>query len=159
MGSMTKNGLHDEPVKIRFRLRLDGRIVMSGKHSRRHGQRRLHGSPLRAALPIEAIRTHIRTNLAERIRVSDMAHIAGLDVFKFARALRREFQTTPYALVIATRIEVAEHLLRSGMSVADAAQSVGFCDQSHLTRHFRRRLGTTPSKIRPPCNGEASIGR
>jgi len=133
--------------------------VMSGKHSQRHGQRRLPGATLRAALPIEAIRTHIRTNLSERIRVSDMAHIAGLDVFKFARALRREFQTTPYALVIATRIEVAEHLLRSGMSAADAAQSVGFCDQSHLTRHFRRRLGTTPSKIRPACNGEASIGR
>lgn len=122
--------------------------MMSGKHSRRHDPRDVRPPTVGAALPIEAIRTHIRTNLAERIRVSDMAHIAGLDVFRFARALRRQLQTTPYALVIATRIEVAEHLLRGGMSVADAAQNVGFCDQSHLTRHFRRRLGVTPARVR-----------
>jgi AraC family transcriptional regulator len=106
------------------------------------------GHVARTALPMEAIRRHIRTNLTGRIRVSDIARIAGLDALRFARALRRECQITPYALVIATRIEVAEHLLRSGMSVADTAQSAGFCDQSHLTRHFRRRLGVTPSKLR-----------
>ena len=108
-----------------------------------------------AALPMEAIRRHIRANLTGRIRVSDIARIAGLDALQFARALRRELQITPYALVIATRIEVAERLLRNGMSVADAAQSAGFCDQSHLTRHFRRRLGVTPSKLRFARDGES----
>jgi len=107
------------------------------------------------ALPMDAIRRHIRTHLNGRIRVSDIADIAGLDVFAFARALRREFHTTPYALVIAMRVEAAEHLLRNGMSVVDAAQSAGFCDQSHLTRHFRRHLGVTPSKVRPARKGKA----
>jgi AraC family transcriptional regulator len=107
---------------------------------------------------MDAIRRHIRAHLTGRIRVSDIAAIAGLDVFTFARVLRREFQTTPYKVVIATRVEVAEHLLRSGMSVADTAHSVGFCDQSHLTKHFRRRLGVTPSKVRLARNGGASDG-
>lgn len=113
------------------------------------------GDVARSALPMEAIRRHIRTNLTGRIRVSDIARVAGLDALRFARALRREFQITPYALVIATRVEVAEHLLRSGMPVAEAAASAGFCDQSHLTRHFRRRLGTTPSKLRLACSGDS----
>jgi AraC family transcriptional regulator len=132
---------------------------MSHKHSQHLTQCRpalqstLDPSP-RAALPIEAIRRHIRSNLTDRIRVSDIAGIAGLDVFRFARALRRELHTTPYALIIAMRVEVAERLLRGGMSVADAAQSVGFCDQSHLTRHFRRRLGVTPRQLRLSRNGE-----
>jgi len=156
---MPKIGLRDEQFPIRFEVSENDRRVMSRKHS--HDAKRLSGAgdagrPMlgTAALPMEAIRRHIRTNLTRRIRVSDIANIAGLDAFSFARALRREFQTTPYALVIATRVEMAEHLLRSGMSVADAAQSVGFCDQSHLTRHFRRRLGVTPSKLRLACDGE-----
>jgi AraC-like DNA-binding protein len=135
--------------------------AMSGKHNQeaRHVPLALPpdpDAPLPPSLPLDAIRRHIRTNLTARIRVSDIAGIAGLDVFRFARALRRELQTTPYALIIATRIEVAERLLRSGMSVADAAQSVGFCDQSHLTRHFRRRLGLTPSQLRLSRNAESN---
>ena len=108
----------------------------------------VHAASIASPLPIDAIRRHIRVNLTGTIRVSHMASIAGLDALRFARALRREFQITPYALVIATRIEVAEQLLRSGMPVAEVAASAGFCDQSHLTRHFRRWLGTTPSKVR-----------
>jgi AraC family transcriptional regulator len=129
---------------------------MSLEHSDENIRRaadHIHRTPPTPALPMDAIRRHIRTHLSGRIRVSDIADIAGLDVFAFARALRRQFQTTPYALVIAMRVEMAEHLLRSGMSVVDAAQSVGFCDQSHLTRHFRRRLGVTPSKVRLARNG------
>jgi AraC-like DNA-binding protein len=104
-------------------------------------------SPTRSSVPLEAIHRHIRMNLTARIRVSDMANIAGVNVFRLASAIRRECQMTPYALVIATRIEVAMQLLRNGMSVADVAVTAGFSDQSHLTRHFRRRVGTTPSKL------------
>jgi AraC-like DNA-binding protein len=33
-------------------------------------------------------------------------------------------------------------------SLAEVAASVGFADQSHLTRQFKRVLGTTPKKVR-----------
>lgn len=130
----------------------------SGETLRRAGADEVDSTSRTPALPMDAIRRHIRAHLGGRIRVSDIAHIAGLDAFAFARALRREFHTTPYALVIAMRVEMAEHLLRDGMSVVDAAQSVGFCDQSHLTRHFRRRFGVTPSKVRLARNGAAFDG-
>jgi hypothetical protein len=37
------------------------------------------------------------------------------------------------------------HLLERGnISIGEAAYEVGFADQSHLTRHFRRVFGLTP---------------
>nr|WP_310206490.1 helix-turn-helix domain-containing protein [Paenarthrobacter nitroguajacolicus] len=38
----------------------------------------------------------------------------------------------------------ARRLLLDGRPAAEAAVEAGFHDQSHLTRHFRRVLGTTP---------------
>jgi AraC-like DNA-binding protein len=38
----------------------------------------------------------------------------------------------------------ARELLERGVPPAAAAVSVGFCDQSHLSRHFRRIVGATP---------------
>jgi AraC-like DNA-binding protein len=35
-------------------------------------------------------------------------------------------------------------LLLAGLPAAEVAGAVGFTDQSHLTRHFRRMLARTP---------------
>jgi AraC-like DNA-binding protein len=48
--------------------------------------------------------------------------------------------------VISTRVEQSRKLLFQGMSIAEAAARTGFCDQSHLNRHFKRILGITPGK-------------
>ena len=53
---------------------------------------------------------------------------------------------TPYGLVLDLRVEHAKSLLARGKSIADAAYGAGFSDQSHLTRHFRRRTGITPKQ-------------
>ena len=42
----------------------------------------------------------------------------------------------------------ARPLLLAGMPIAEVAVETGFHDQSHLTRHFRALLGTTPGASR-----------
>ena len=42
------------------------------------------------------------------------------------------------------RVSRARELLRAGVHVAEAAQAVGFYDESQLHRHFRRIVGVTP---------------
>jgi len=42
------------------------------------------------------------------------------------------------------RIRRAQDLLRAGLAPSVVATDVGFFDQSHLCRHFRRVLGITP---------------
>ncbi len=47
------------------------------------------------------------------------------------------------------RIEQARVLLRRGVPPAEVAASVGFADQSHLNRHFKRYVGSTPGTLHP----------
>jgi AraC family transcriptional regulator len=52
--------------------------------------------------------------------------------------------------VIRQRVERASELLQSGRSsIAHVARDVGFADQSHLHRHFKRVLGVNPADVLP----------
>jgi len=97
-----------------------------------------------APLPHDEIVAFIRANLARRIALEELADLAQVSVFQLVRSFRREAETTPYRLIVDLRIEHAKTLLARGESIADAAFGAGFADQSHLTRHFRRRTGFTP---------------
>ncbi|MHA7189305.1 helix-turn-helix domain-containing protein [Arthrobacter sp. MDT2-16] len=49
-----------------------------------------------------------------------------------------------YADVTGRRVDRARRLLLDERSASEAAVEAGFHDQAHLTRHFKRVLGTTP---------------
>jgi AraC-like DNA-binding protein len=99
------------------------------------------------ALPSQEIVAYIRRNVARRITVDEIAGLARLNVFQLIRAFHRDLATTPYRLVLDMRIEHAKHLLRQGKAIRDVALHAGFADQSHLTRHFKRRTGVTPRQF------------
>jgi AraC-like DNA-binding protein len=47
--------------------------------------------------------------------------------------------------LVQRRVERARELLLTGaQSTVEVAGEVGFCDQSHLTVHFKRAYGITP---------------
>jgi transcriptional regulator GlxA family with amidase domain len=54
----------------------------------------------------------------------------------------------PYAWLAQYRVNRARGLLESGLKPAEVAALVGFADQAHLTRWFRRVLGVTPAAYR-----------
>ena len=63
---------------------------------------------------------------------------------------RREFGLPPHRYLTGRRVDLARRLLLDGQPPAAVATEAGFYDQSHLTRHFTRMLGTTPSRyVRP----------
>jgi AraC-like DNA-binding protein len=80
------------------------------------------------------------------ISLMDLSTFCGLSEYHFIRTFKRLTGLAPYQYVIATRIEESRKLLSEGMSIAEAAVQTGFCDQSHLSRHFKRLLGITPGK-------------
>ncbi|AHH98161.1 hypothetical protein KALB_4799 [Kutzneria albida DSM 43870] len=61
------------------------------------------------------------------------------------RAFSREYGMPPHLYLTGRRVDLARRHLLAGESAAQAAVLAGFYDQSHLTRHFRRTLGTTPA--------------
>nr|WP_272948109.1 helix-turn-helix transcriptional regulator [Paenibacillus sp. A3] len=54
---------------------------------------------------------------------------------------------TPHQYLIHLRIERSEQLIRCGnMSMKEIAAQVGFSDQAHFTKLFKRVTGLTPVK-------------
>lgn len=94
---------------------------------------------------IDFIEAHFTTDLSIR----DIALAAGISPSQLTTAFQRALGQSPYAYVISRRIERATELLRqSDLSIAHVALEAGFCDQAHLTRLCRARLGKTPRQIR-----------
>ena len=52
----------------------------------------------------------------------------------------------PHAYQTQLRLAHAKHYLRLGHSVSETACRVGFFDQSHFLRAFKRSEGTTPGR-------------
>ena len=53
----------------------------------------------------------------------------------------------PHAFQVAARLARARDLLLGGLGGAEVAAAVGFADQAHLIRHFRRAHGLTPTAL------------
>ena len=62
------------------------------------------------------------------------------------REFSREFGISPHQYMTSRRIDLARGLLLDGMPPGLAAAEAGFYDQSHLARHFRHVLGTSPGR-------------
>ena len=63
----------------------------------------------------------------------------------FSQLFKESTGITPHQYVIRCRIDRAKDLLKQGkLSIAEIAKEVGFVDQSHLHRHFKRLVGVTP---------------
>lgn len=91
---------------------------------------------------------YLHEHLAQRLTVADLASSANLSSAHFSRLFYQELGVTPHQYIIRRRLELARQLLETGnRSVAEVAQQVGFADQGHLTRHFKRWLGVTPSAV------------
>lgn len=89
--------------------------------------------------------SYIAENLGERFTLNDLAREAGVSRFHFARLFRVSTGDSPMAYLLKSRVERAKQMLLQGeLPVCEIAAVLGFCDQSHLTRTFRRLTGVTP---------------
>jgi AraC family transcriptional regulator len=95
------------------------------------------------------LKEYIAEHLADEISLIDLANIAQLSPFHFARAFRRSFGDPPHRYLKHRRIEHAKGLLENpAASIAVIAQAVGFADPASFTAAFRRSVGTTPTAYR-----------
>jgi transcriptional regulator of acetoin/glycerol metabolism/AraC-like DNA-binding protein len=95
------------------------------------------------------VREYVEMHLSESIDLSLLAAVAGLSVHHFARQFRQSAGVTPHHYLTQKRVERAEEMLaQTDLSLSEIAYAAGFSDQSHLARHFRHMLGTTPREFR-----------
>lgn len=86
----------------------------------------------------------IDASFAQPLNLDTLAAVAGLSVSRFTARFRSEVGLSPHRYLCAVRVRRAQDLLRAGLAPSLVATEVGFFDQSHLGRHFRRVLGITP---------------
>jgi AraC-like DNA-binding protein len=107
---------------------------------------------------IHASTAYIRMNYDRPIALGDLAARSGCNSFQVIRAFRRMLGITPHSFLIEMRLERARELLALGQPAAEVATEVGFFDQSHLIRHFKRRLGRTPKQMAARLDNGAPAG-
>jgi AraC-like DNA-binding protein len=84
---------------------------------------------------------------AERVSLHELARLVGLSAYHLNRTFRRKIGMPPHEYQVQVRIIKAKSFLRLGRSISETVSLVGFVDQSHFTRHFKRSVGVTPGKF------------
>ena len=95
---------------------------------------------------VRLVREAIEAHYSENVSLARLASIADLSPFHLVRVFRDEIGLPPHAYQTQVRINRARTLLRKGWPIAATAFEVGFADQSHFTRHFKRITGATPGQ-------------
>ena len=98
---------------------------------------------------LQAVVAHVRRNLADPIRVADLAAVAGCSAGRLERRMKRVFGQSATQYVLRVRVETATRLLaETDEPIAEIATRCGFYDQPDFTRRFARLTNTTPARFR-----------
>jgi AraC family transcriptional regulator len=115
---------------------------------RQYGGVSLSPKPLSGGLSPEKLRralAYIQDRLSTALTVSEIAEVAGVSRYYYNRLFKASTGQSPYQYVVEARVRKAKELLATGkFTIGEVANEVGFFDQSHLTRHFKRIFGLPP---------------
>jgi AraC-like DNA-binding protein len=94
------------------------------------------------------LRDYLDAHALDAVTLAAAATAVGSAEAHAARSFMDAFGITPHAYLVGRRLEAARDRILAGQPLAAVAAEVGFYDQAHLTRRFRRFLGTTPGRFR-----------
>lgn len=118
-------------------------LLTAGKHRRDETRGGL------ASWQAKRTTEYLADNLDRRVTLDELAAVARLSPFHFARAFAKSVGMPPYRYQQNLRMERAcELLARSEMRVIDIALAVGYESPQALARVFARQHGMTPSEWR-----------
>lgn len=94
----------------------------------------------------ERIRNYLPEDASDTVDLETLARGTGLSRFQVVRIFKRRYGLPPHCYQLQRRLGLAQKRLREGARPAQVAIELGFVDQSHLTRHFKRLFGVTPAQ-------------
>jgi AraC-like DNA-binding protein len=93
------------------------------------------------------LRELIDARFREKVTLRQASAVIHAHPAHLVRMFSREFGISPHQYLTGRRVDLARRLLLDGLSPSTAAVTVGFYDQSHLNRSFKRLLGTSPVRF------------
>ena len=102
---------------------------------------------------VERVVEMMQARHAENLTLEELARVADLTSFQLIGLFRRTLGLTPHAYLVHLRLNAACRLLKRGLPLAECALAAGFCDQSALSKHFKRSYGITPLQFADAARG------
>lgn len=96
------------------------------------------------------VEKYIQNNLCHAITLSDISKAIGYNEFYIIRVFKKKFGLTPHAFLINKRIEKARQELTQNrdINLSQLSCDVGFYDQSHFCKVFKRVFAKTPNNYK-----------
>lgn len=117
---------------------LSGRVAAVSRTTREELYRR-----------VELGRAYMHDNATVPLSVGQVAAVAALSEYHFARAFRSVHGRSPYAYLLELKSVLAKDLVQySDRSLTDIACACGFADLHTFSRFFKQRFGSAPSRLR-----------
>ena len=97
---------------------------------------------------VSLARDYIHDCFKQRVSIDELASIAMMSKFHFLRVFKEAFGCTPHQYLMNIRLEKAEKLLKSDMTVEQVAFSIGFEEVNSFYQFYKKRRSATPSQNR-----------
>lgn len=94
--------------------------------------------------PIKRIREKLLDEMSEQHELEILAEEAGMSRYQLLRAFKNQYGMPPYAYLMDEKIKRSKVMLKAGDSLSEVAHNLGFSDQAHFQRQFKKRLAVTP---------------
>lgn len=98
---------------------------------------------------MDAIDSYINNRIYEKITLDDLCASVKMKKCYFCRKFKQILSMSPMQYVLLKKIEHSKSLLLgSDQNIDTIALALGFTDQSHFSKTFKKCVGTTPLKYR-----------
>jgi AraC family transcriptional regulator len=98
---------------------------------------------------LKRVLEYIDATRDREVGLAELAGVAGLSPYHFARGFKQATGSTPHRFVLERRLEVATSLLaNTDVRVGEVARRLGFSTTQHFSNAFRRVIGSTPRAYR-----------
>jgi AraC-like DNA-binding protein len=108
-----------------------------------------HGGRPGLSEGVERVRRHLESSVDRRVRLRELAALAGMNPFTLCRKFREETGATPLAYHRRLRLQEAARLLREDRVLAkEVARRLAFPSPQYFHRAFKRFAGVSPGAVR-----------
>jgi AraC-like DNA-binding protein len=104
-------------------------------------------SPRSEEPAIRRVRDYLESSFADEIGIDALAAMTGLSVAHLMRSFCHRTGVSIHAYLTHIRLRHARDMLTRSVPAVDVAAAVGFVDQSHLIRRFKKAYGVTPGEF------------
>jgi AraC family transcriptional regulator len=110
---------------------------------------RPHVAGRMAVCKLRDVIEYMHEHIGDTIQLADLAAVADLSPFHFARSFKSSIGVTPHRYLTEIRLERARlHLATTNRPITVIALSLGFDTHSHFCNVFRANVGESPSSFR-----------